>query len=110
MNNLLKGPPLDRLQWVQGIAIGIPARNQVGAEAVFRKAQDGPSQILIGYNGVAGPNPGIGRRHHHRHYQLTQIEVENLLLPLALHHRSSDGHDGGRIGDVPGAAPDLAEL
>jgi hypothetical protein len=110
VDDLFKGPPLNRLHRTQGIAVGIPARNQVGTETVFWEAQEGPSQRLIGDNRVTGANTGIGRRHHHGHDQLAQIEVEDLSFLLAFHNRSHYGYDCRSFGDMPGAAPDLAEF
>ncbi len=109
MDDLSKGPPLDRGQRTQRVAIGISARNQVGAESVFRKAQQGPGKILIGNHCVTRANTGIGRRHHHHHDQLAQIEVEDLLFLMAFDKGCDDGHHCRGFGHMPGATPDLAE-
>jgi hypothetical protein len=98
---------LDRRQRPVG---RIAQRDQVRAELVVGEAEQAARHVLVPDARVGGADAKAGRGEHDAHRGLAEVVLDEASFPVVLRYRGDQRDRRRRVGDMPGALPDVRQL
>ena len=105
MHDFVEGASVQPLDDDQRFVRRIADGEEVGQEASFGKAQNGPGLVLVGGRGVSCADAQVGCGNGHRVRGLTEVVLEKSRLPIVLRLCRNDGDRGRRATDGESASP-----
>src|ERR1700761_6692873 len=110
MDDLVERSPVrvaDGLEWAVS---GIAEAHKVSHLVAVGDAQDRAGFVLIPHRRVAGADPQVGGRYHHRHRGLTHVVLVGHLPAFTGRYWQDEGDRGRGPRDVTGSLPDGGKL